>query len=130
MPALENYLTVTEAAQELGLSPSALRSAINYGSLRSVRLDKTSRTNLISREEVERYRREHKGRRGKRSQQHARYEDVRRLYREHYKGGRGRTARWDEGWSVERVAQETGYSVPRVYAIVSRKEQPATEPAE
>jgi hypothetical protein len=45
------------------------------------------------------------------------------------RSGRGRTARWDEGWSVERVAQETGYSVPRVYAIVSRKEQPA-EPAE
>ena len=68
MPALENYLTVTEAAAELGLSASALRSAINYGSLRTVRLDKTSRTNLISREEVERYRREHKGRRGKRVQ--------------------------------------------------------------
>jgi hypothetical protein len=50
--------------------------------------------------------------------------------REAYKGGRGRTARRDEGWSVQRVAQETGYSVPRVYAIVSRKEQSATEPAE
>jgi excisionase family DNA binding protein len=66
MAPFENYLTVKEAAAELGLSASALRSAINYGSLRPVRLDKTSRTNLIAREEVERYRREHKGRRGKR----------------------------------------------------------------
>jgi excisionase family DNA binding protein len=128
MAPFENYLTVNEAAAELGLSASALRSAINYGSLEAVRLD--GRTNLIHRDEVERYKREHKGRRGKRKQQPARYEEVRKLYREHFKGGRGRTARWDEGWSVQRVGQETGYSVPRVYAIVSHKEQPATDPAE
>ena len=64
MPAFENYLTVKEAAAELGLSASALRSAINYGSLHVVRLD--GRTNLIHRDEVERYGREHQGRRGKR----------------------------------------------------------------
>jgi excisionase family DNA binding protein len=129
MAPFESYLTVKEAAAELGLSAGALRSAINYGSLHAVRLDE--RTNLIHRDEVERYRREHKGRRGKRKEQPARYEDVRRLYRQHYKGGRGRTARWDEGWSVQRVAQETGFSVSHVYAIVSHKEQPATtEPPE
>ena len=66
MPALENYLTVTEAAQELGITPRGLRTAIQEGRLKPVRLDKTSRTNLISREEVERYRREHLGQRGKR----------------------------------------------------------------
>ena len=128
MAPFENYLTVKEAAAQLGLSAGALRSAINYGSLHVVRLD--ARTNLIHRDEVARYKREHKGQRGKRKQQGARYEEVRRLYREHYKGGRGRTARWDEGWSVQRVAQETGFSVPRVYAIVSQQEQPDAEPAE
>jgi hypothetical protein len=35
------------------------------GRLRAVRLDETSRTKLISVEEVERYEREHLGRRGK-----------------------------------------------------------------
>ena len=44
--------------------PSALRSAISYGSLRPVRLD--GRTNMIPRAEVERYRAEHLGQRGKR----------------------------------------------------------------
>jgi excisionase family DNA binding protein len=66
MPPFENYLTVPQAAADLGLSASALRSAINYGSLRAVRLD--GRTNLIHRDEVERYRREHLGQRGKRPQ--------------------------------------------------------------
>jgi hypothetical protein len=36
-----------------------------------VRLDKTSRTNLIPRAEVERYRREHLGQRGKRKKRPA-----------------------------------------------------------
>jgi Helix-turn-helix domain len=64
MPITPDLFTVTEAAAELGLSPSALRSAINYGSLHPIRLDR--RTNMLSREEVERYRREHLGQRGKR----------------------------------------------------------------
>jgi excisionase family DNA binding protein len=68
MPALENYLTVAEAAKELGITPDALRGAIKRRTLSAVRLDKTSRTNLISRAEVERYRREHLGQRGKRPQ--------------------------------------------------------------
>jgi excisionase family DNA binding protein len=131
---LVDLVTVAQAAEELGVSPHTIRGAIMRGQITPVALDK--RTNLIPRSEIERYRRQHKGQHGKRPQQHARYEDVRCLYREHYKGGRGRTARWDEGWSVERVARETGYSVPRVYAIVApshaakRKKKPATEPAE
>ena len=68
MPALENYLTITEAAQELGITPDALRGAIKRGTLAAVHLDKTSRTNLITRAELERYRREHLGQRGKRPQ--------------------------------------------------------------
>jgi excisionase family DNA binding protein len=71
MPALENYLTVTEAAQELGLTPWGLHTAIQEGRIKPVRLDKTSRTNLIPREEVERYRREHLGQRGKRKKKPA-----------------------------------------------------------
>jgi excisionase family DNA binding protein len=71
MPALENYLTVTEAAHELGLTPWGVRTAIQEGRIKPVRLDKTSRTNLIPREEVERYRREHLGRRGKRKKKPA-----------------------------------------------------------
>jgi excisionase family DNA binding protein len=71
MPALENYLTVSEAAQELGLTPWGLRTAIQEGRITPVRLDKTSRTNLIPREEVERYRREHLGQRGKRKKKPA-----------------------------------------------------------
>ena len=66
MPALENYLKVTEAAKELGLTPWGVRTAIQEGRITPVRLDKTSRTNLIPLEEVERYRREHLGQRGKR----------------------------------------------------------------
>jgi hypothetical protein len=48
------------------LTPWGLRTAIQEGRIKPVRLDKTSRTNLIPRAEVERYRREHLGRRGKR----------------------------------------------------------------
>lgn len=69
MPTTADMFTITEAAAELGLSPSALRSAISYGSLRPARLD--GRTNLIPRHEVERYRREHLGQRGKRKKRPA-----------------------------------------------------------
>jgi excisionase family DNA binding protein len=103
MPALENYLTVVEAAEELGLSASALRSAINYGSLRPVRLDKTSRTNLISREEVERYKREHLGRRGKRPQP----DDL-----------------------TEQQRKQRAYQAAYYQRKKAARKQPATEPAE
>jgi excisionase family DNA binding protein len=63
MAALENYLTVAEAAQELGIGPTGVHMAITYGTLRRVRIDK--RTIMIERAEVERYRREHLGKRGR-----------------------------------------------------------------
>jgi excisionase family DNA binding protein len=68
MPALENYLTIKEAAAELGLTSWGVRTAIQEGRLEAVPLAETSRTKLITRAEVERYKREHKGRRGKRPQ--------------------------------------------------------------
>jgi|ERR671933_554276 excisionase family DNA binding protein len=66
MAALENYLTIAETAKRLGLSAWGVRTAIQEGRLKAVPLDKTSRTKLISIEEVEKYEREHLGRRGKR----------------------------------------------------------------
>ena len=63
MPAVENYLTVIEAAQELGLSPGAVRAAIGRGLITPLPLD--GRTNLVPREQVERYKAQHRGRRGR-----------------------------------------------------------------
>jgi hypothetical protein len=57
-----DLFTVAEAAEELGLSPHSVRYAIMRGTLGVVELDK--RTNLIARDEIERYRREHLRRRG------------------------------------------------------------------
>ena len=68
MAALENYLTIAETARRLGLSAWGVRTAIQEGRIKPVRLDETSRTKLIAVEEVERYEREHRGRRGKRPQ--------------------------------------------------------------
>jgi excisionase family DNA binding protein len=59
-----DLVTVADAAAELGLSPHSVRYAIMRGVLKVVPLD--GRTNLIPRAEVERYRREHLGQRGKR----------------------------------------------------------------
>jgi excisionase family DNA binding protein len=64
MAPIENHVTVTEAAIELGVSPATIRGAIMRGSITAVQLHK--RMNLIPRSEVERYRREHLGRPGKR----------------------------------------------------------------
>jgi excisionase family DNA binding protein len=64
MAPVENYVTVSEAAQELGVSPATIRGAIMRRHITPVQLHK--RTNLIPRSEIERYRRERLGRRGKR----------------------------------------------------------------
>jgi excisionase family DNA binding protein len=64
MPTSADLLTTAEAAAALGLSPPSIRYAIMRGVLNVVPLD--GRTNLIPREEVERYRREHLHQRGKR----------------------------------------------------------------
>jgi excisionase family DNA binding protein len=63
MPVLEDYLTVTEAAEELGLTASAIRRAIMRGLIEPVRLGR--RTNLIPRAQVDKYRAEHRGRMGR-----------------------------------------------------------------
>ena len=57
-----DLFTVAEAAEELGLSPHSVRYAIMRGTLGVVELDK--RTNLIPRDEIERYRRDHLRKRG------------------------------------------------------------------
>jgi hypothetical protein len=49
-------------------------------------------------------------------------EAARKLYRLVYKGGTGRGARWRPGWSVERVAQEIGYSVIGLKQVLARSE--------
>jgi excisionase family DNA binding protein len=101
---LENYLTVKEAAQELGITPDALRGAIKRGTLAAVRLDKTSRTNLIQRDELERYKAEHRGRQGKRPQP----DDLTDQQRK------------------QRAYQQAYYQRRKA----ARQQQPATEPAE
>jgi excisionase family DNA binding protein len=63
MPIKEEMLSVEEAAQELGLTPSAIRHAIRRGLIEPLSLDR--RTNLISRRQVEKYRAEHRGRMGR-----------------------------------------------------------------
>src|SRR2546423_14748587 len=66
MSSTQDLISVAQAATELGLTPSAVRNAIAYGSLRAKRID--GRTNMIQRGELERYRDENRGRRGKRMQ--------------------------------------------------------------
>jgi excisionase family DNA binding protein len=61
MPITPDLFTVPEAAKMLGVTSSALRRAIMNGTMTPVRIDK--RTNAVSRDEIERYRAEHLGRR-------------------------------------------------------------------
>jgi excisionase family DNA binding protein len=86
MAAVENYLTIAEAAKRLGLSAWGVRTAIQEKRIKAVSLDETSRTKLIPREEVERYRREHLGQRGKRPQPEGLTEQQRkqRAYQQAY----------------------------------------------
>ncbi|HKO24305.1 MAG TPA: DNA-binding protein [Chloroflexota bacterium] len=64
MSKVRELVSVADAAKELGVTPDALRGAIMRGTLSPVRIDR--RTNMLERAEVERYRREHFGQRGKR----------------------------------------------------------------
>jgi excisionase family DNA binding protein len=57
-------LTVPAAAAELGITAAAVRRAIMRGVITPVRA--TGRQNLLRRSEVERYRAQHLGRRGRR----------------------------------------------------------------
>jgi DNA-binding transcriptional MerR regulator len=62
---INDYLTMREAAEELGVTPDALRFAIRRGLITPTRVH--TRMNLVTREQVERYRREHLGQQGKRA---------------------------------------------------------------
>jgi excisionase family DNA binding protein len=64
MSMTPDLVTVARAAEELGVSPNTIRSAIMRGHITPVQLHK--RTNLVPRSEIERYRRERLGRRGTR----------------------------------------------------------------
>jgi len=56
-------LTTAEAAAALGLTPAAVRKAVQYGTLRG---EKRAGAWFFSIEEIERYRTEHLGQQGKR----------------------------------------------------------------
>jgi hypothetical protein len=66
MSTPQELISLATAAKELGLTPAALRGAIARKVLTPVRVD--GRTNMLTRAEVERYRREHLGKQGKRPQ--------------------------------------------------------------
>ena len=69
MSSARELISVADAARELGITPDALRGAIMRGTLSPVRVDQ--RTNMLERTEVERYRRDHLGQRGKRKKKPA-----------------------------------------------------------
>ena len=66
---LGDFLTMREAAEELGVTPDALRFAVRRGLITPTRAH--PRMNLITREQVEAYRRDHLGQRGKRKKKPA-----------------------------------------------------------
>jgi hypothetical protein len=65
--SLDGLLSVDQAAQELGMTAGGLRSAIVRGIVTPVRLAAYPRRAFLTPQEVERYRAEHLGRRGRRS---------------------------------------------------------------
>ena len=62
MPIERGFLTVREAAETLGLTQSAIRRAIFDGTMEAEKIGR--RLNVIAPEAVDRYRREHLGRKG------------------------------------------------------------------
>ena len=62
MKPQRDWYTTAEAAAELGLSPASLRDALRRGAIHATALTPHLRT--YTREEIERYRREHLGRSG------------------------------------------------------------------
>jgi hypothetical protein len=71
MTGTQDLISVAQAAEELGLTPGAVRAAIKRGFITPVPLDR--RTNLVARSEIETYRRAHLGQwgRGKRKKKPA-----------------------------------------------------------
>ena len=57
------YYTTTEAAHELGVRPSSVRAAVANGAIAVRHIEELDR-NLITTDELERYRTEHAGQRG------------------------------------------------------------------
>lgn len=62
MTPQRDWYTTAEAAAELGLSPASLRDALRRGAIHAIAL--TPHLRAYTREEIERYRREHLGRSG------------------------------------------------------------------
>jgi excisionase family DNA binding protein len=81
---INGYLTMREAAEELGVTPDTLRFAVRRGLITPTRVH--NRMNLVTREQVERYRREHLGQQGKRPQPEGLTEQQRkqRAYQQAY----------------------------------------------
>jgi len=70
------FMNVTEAAQDLGITPGAIRRAISDGKLKAIRKgggQERAGFLLIERTEIERYRNEHLGKRGLGSPSHPLY---------------------------------------------------------
>ena len=103
MPVPSEMLTVAEAAADLGISTTTIHRAVGNGTITPARLN--GRTYLISRGEVERYRRESLGRRGKHMVPD---EDLTEQQRK------------------QRAYQQAYYQRRKA----ARQQQPATEPAE
>jgi hypothetical protein len=74
--SLDGLLSVDQAAQELGVTPGSLRSAIVRGAIVPVRLAAYPRRAFLVPQEVERYRAEHLGRRGRRPKTTATYTEA------------------------------------------------------
>jgi len=70
------FMNVTEAAQELGITPGGVRNAVAAGTLKAIRKgggEQRAGFLLIERTEIERYRTEHLGKRGVGSPSHPLY---------------------------------------------------------
>jgi hypothetical protein len=63
VPIAPDLFTVAEAAEMLGLSPSSVRYAVKRGLITPLQVH--PRLNAIPRREIERYEREHLGKRGR-----------------------------------------------------------------
>jgi excisionase family DNA binding protein len=103
MPVGPDLFSVAEAAEQLGLSPSSVRYAVSRGVLKAVALH--PRLNAIHRSEIERYRREHLGQRGKRMLP-------------------------DEALTAQQRKQRHYQHAYYQRRKAARQQQPATEPAE